>query len=352
MKMKTLSFGLLGSAIGVGMICMTMLIAPTVHAQSTKVLRMSFVNVKEHPHGVGAQRFSELVSQKSNGKLAVRLFPGGTLGSDMQIVSSMQGGTIDLSVMVPGSLAGVSKDFGLFDLPFTFQSPEEADAVLDGPFGAKLNAILPPKGLVGLSYWDHGFRNFTTGKKPIVTVEDFQGLKLRVQQIPIYLDMMKALGANPVPLPFPELYGALESRAIDGQENPLTSIVGSRLHEAQKFLSITRHTYNPLVVVASKRSWDKLSESEQKILIDAANEAKPYQRQFSREAEVKALETIKASGIKVNELKSGEVERMRQMVAPVSERFAKDTSEGMANELREQLAKVRAEKTSSATSKP
>lgn len=352
MKMKTPSFGHLTSAIGAGMICMSMLISPAANAQDTKVLRMSFVNVKEHPHGVGAQRFSELVSQKSKGKLSVRLFPGGTLGSDMQTVSSMQGGTIDLSVMVPGSLAGVSKDFGLFDLPFMFRSPEEADAVLDGPFGAKLNAILPPKGLVGLSYWDHGFRNFTTGKKPIVTVEDFQGLKLRVQQIPIYLDMMKALGANPVPMPFPELYGALESHAVDGQENPLTSIVGSRLHEAQKFLSITRHTYNPLVVVASKRSWDKLSESEQKILVEAANEAKPYQRQFSREAEAKALETIKAAGLKVNELAPAEVERMRQKVTPISERYAKDAGEGMANDLREQLAKVRADRAAGQTAKP
>ncbi|RYE37505.1 MAG: DctP family TRAP transporter solute-binding subunit, partial [Hyphomicrobiales bacterium] len=249
--------------------------ASAAHAQEAKVLRMSFVNVKEHPHGVGAERFAELVSKKSGGKLAVRLYPGGTLGSDMQVVSSMQGGTIDLSVMVPGSLAGVSKDFGLFDLPFMFRNATEADAVLDGPFGAKLMELLPPKGLVGLSFWDHGFRNFTTSRKPIVTADDFQGLKLRVQQIPIYLDMMKALGANPVPLPFPELYGALESHAVDGQENPLTSIVGSRLHEAQKFLSITRHTYNPLVVVGSKKSWDKLSSDERKILIDAANEAKP-----------------------------------------------------------------------------
>lgn len=347
MNMKKLSFGAFAKTISAGLIGASLLIAPFSHAQDTKVLRMSYVNVKEHPHGAGAQRFSELVSKKSNGKLTIRLYPGGTLGSDMQTVSAMQGGTIDLSVMVPGSLAGVSKDFGLFDLPFMFRTAEEADALLDGPFGAKLNAILPSKGLVGLSYWDHGFRNFTTGKKPIVTVEDFQGLKLRVQQIPIYLDMLKALGANPVPLPFPELYGALESRAVDGQENPLTSIVGSRLHEAQKFLSITRHTYNPLVVVASKKSWDKLTDSEQKILVDSANESKPYQRKVSRDAEAVALETIKASGVKVNELSATEIERMRQKVAPVAEKFAKDTSEGLSNDLREQLAKIRDKSASS-----
>lgn len=341
MSWKKLNINALGRAIGAGLLGAALCCASLAHAQEAKVLRMSFVNVKEHPHGVGAERFAELVSKKSGGKLVVRLYPGGTLGSDMQIVSSMQGGTIDLSVMVPGSLAGVSKDFGLFDLPFMFRNAAEADAVLDGPFGGKLMELLPPKGLVGLSFWDHGFRNFTTSKKPIVTVDDFQGLKLRVQQIPIYLDMMKALGANPVPLPFPELYGALESHAVDGQENPLTSIVGSRLHEAQKFLSITRHTYNPLVVVGSKKSWDKLSPDERKILIDAADEAKPYQRKFSRDAEAKALDTIKAAGLKVNELAPAEIERMRQKVQPVSDKFAKEAGEGMANDMRDQIAKIR-----------
>lgn len=332
----------LGSVLGAGLIGMALLLGSTAHAQDAKVLRLSFVNVKEHPHGVGAERFAELVSKKSGGKLQVRLYPGGTLGSDMQVISSMQGGTIDLSVMVPGSLAGVSKEFGLFDLPFMFRSAAEADAVLDGPFGAKLMDILPGKGLVGLSFWDHGFRNFTNSKKPIATVEDFQGLKVRVQQIPIYIDMMRALGANPVPLSFPELYGALESRAVDGQENPLTSIVGSRLHEAQKFLSITRHTYNPLLVVGSKRSWDKLSEADRKILLEAANEAKPYQRQFSRDAEAKALAVIEAAGVKVNELAPAEIERMHQKVQPVSDKFAAEANAALVADLRDQIAKARA----------
>ena len=151
-----------------------------------RTLRMSFVNVKEHPHGLGAERFAQLVNQKSGGKLTVKLFAGGTLGSDMQMVSSLQGGTVDLSVMVPGSLTGVSKDFGVYDLPFLFRDAREADVVVDGPFGKKLLDRLPEKNLVGLAYWDHGFRNMTTGKKPIATADDFQGLKLRVQQIPIY----------------------------------------------------------------------------------------------------------------------------------------------------------------------
>ncbi len=335
-RSRRLATGLIASAL-----CAAGLLLGGGAQAQERTLRMSFVNVKDHPHGIGAERFAELVSQKSGGKLVIKLYPGGTLGSDMQTVSAMQGGTIDLSVMVPGSLVGVSKEFGIFDLPFLFKDAREADAVLDGPFGKKLMERLPEKNLVGLSYWDHGFRNFTTGKKPIVSVDDFQGLKLRVQQIPIYIDMMKALGANPLPLPFPELYGALESGTVDGQENPLTSIVGSKLHEAQKFLSITRHTYGPLIVLASKKSWDKLSEAEHKILIDAANEAKPYQRKVSRDAEAKALETIKAAGVRVNEVAPAEIVRMREKVQPAAEKFTKEAGEGLVKELRGEIAKVR-----------
>ena len=306
-----------------------------------RTLRMSFVNVKDHPHGIGAERFAELVGKKSGGKLVVKLYPGGTLGGDIQVVSSLQGGTIDLSVMVPGALVGQSKEFGVFDLPFLFKDAREADAVLDGAFGKKLLERLPEKGLVGLGYWDHGFRNMTTSKKAIVTADDFQGLKIRVLQIPIYIDMMKALGANPLPLPFPELYGALESGTVDGQENPLTSIVGSKLHEAQKFLSITRHSYNPLVVLASKKSWDKLSEEDRKILLEAANEAKSYQRKVSRDAEAKALDTIKAAGLKVNEVSAAEIDRMREKVKPAADKFTREAGEALVSELRVEVAKAR-----------
>jgi TRAP-type C4-dicarboxylate transport system substrate-binding protein len=162
-----------------------------------------------------------------------------------------------------------------------------------------------------------------------------------VQQIPIYIDMMKALGANPVPLPFPELYGALENNTVDGEENPLTSIVGSRLHEVQKYLSITRHTYNPLIVLASKKSWAKLSEEEQKILLVAANEAKPYQRKVSRDAEAKALETIKAQGVKINEVSAAEIDRLRQKVQPAADKYTKEAGEDLVKELRADIAKAR-----------
>ena len=336
LRSRRLATSLIASAL-----CAAGLLLGGAAQAQERTLRMSFVNVKDHPHGIGAERFAELVGKKSGGKLVVKLYPGGTLGGDIQVVSSLQGGTIDLSVMVPGALVGQSKEFGVFDLPFLFKDAREADAVLDGAFGKKVLERLPEKGLVGLGYWDHGFRNMTTSKKAIVTADDFQGLKIRVLQIPIYIDMMKALGANPLPLPFPELYGALESGTVDGQENPLTSIVGSKLHEAQKFLSITRHSYNPLVVLASKKSWDKLSEEDRKILLEAANEAKSYQRKVSRDAETKALDTIKAAGLKVNEVSAAEIDRMREKVKPAADKFTREAGEALVSELRAEVAKAR-----------
>lgn len=336
LRSRRLATSLIASAL-----CAAGLLLGGAAQAQERTLRMSFVNVKDHPHGIGAERFAELVGKKSGGKLVVKLYPGGTLGGDIQVVSSLQGGTIDLSVMVPGALVGQSKEFGVFDLPFLFKDAREADTVLDGAFGKKLLERLPEKGLVGLGYWDHGFRNMTTSKKAIVTADDFQGLKIRVLQIPIYIDMMKALGANPLPLPFPELYGALESGTVDGQENPLTSIVGSKLHEAQKFLSITRHSYNPLVVLASKKSWDKLSEEDRKILLEAANEAKSYQRKVSRDAEAKALDTIKAAGLKVNEVSAAEIDRMREKVKPAADKFTREAGEALVSELRAEVAKAR-----------
>ena len=198
------------------------------------------------------------------------------------MASSLQGGTIEMSMMGTGLLTGMDKDFGIFDTPFLFDNAKEVDAVLDGPVGTKLIDKLPGKGLIGLSYWDHGFRILTNSKRPISKVEDIQGLKIRVQQIPVFIDMFSALGANPIPMPFPELYTALETGAVDGQENPFISVDTNKFYDVQKYASNTRHAYSPLLVLAGKKFWDQLSNDERTILLDAANEAKPYQREVSR----------------------------------------------------------------------
>jgi tripartite ATP-independent transporter DctP family solute receptor len=307
-----------------------------------RTLRFAFQNALEHPQGQGAKKFGEIVEQKSGGKIKVRLFPSGQLGGDLPTVSALQGGTIDLTVLNAGLLVGQVKEFGLFDLPFLFESGKEADAVVDGPFGTKLGETLPAKGLVPLGYWELGFRNVTNSRRPVTKLEDIAGLKIRVVQSPLYIDLFNTLGANAVPLPFPELYTALEQKTVDGQENPVTLINTSKFYEVQKHLTLTRHTYNPQIVVFSKRVWDRLDADEKKLIEDAAQEAKAFQRQFSRGEETKALDAVKAAGMQVVELSAAELGRIRDKVQPVIKKFSEGVNEATVKELYAEIEKSRA----------
>ena len=292
----------------------------SAQAVKERSIKYAFANTAESAHGVGATKFAEVVAQKSGGKMTVKLYPGGTLGGEAAVASALQGGTIEMSMMGPGLLTGMDKEFGVFDTPFLFENFKEVDTALDGPVGKKLLEKLPAKGLVGLSYWDHGFRILTNSKRPIAKVEDIQGLKIRVQQIPVFIETFNTLGANAVPMPFPELYPALESKAVDGQENPFISVEVTKFYEVQKYASATRHAYSPLLVLVSKKFWDTLSPEEQKILRDAAEEVKPYERKASRDMDAKAVETLKAKGMIINDVSPQERARLREKLKPVIEK--------------------------------
>lgn len=319
-----------------------MLLGAPVHAADIKerTLRFSFVQPKESHMGFGAQKFSDLVAQKSGNKIKVRLFPNGTLGGDLQTVSALQGGTLDLTTLPPGLLVGLSKEFGAFDLPFLFNDFKEADAVLDGPIGKQFIDKLP-QGLVGLAYWDHGFRNVSNSRRPIAKLEDFQGLKLRVVQAPLMIETFNALGSNAVPLPFTELYTALETKAVDGQDNPIVAFETNKFDEVQKHLSTTRHVYNPLIVLMSRKAWDQFSADERKILLDAANETRVEQRKVSREMEAKAIENVKKKGVVVTEVSPQERARMRDKAKPVTDKFTKDIGEDLVKAFYAEIDKVR-----------
>ncbi|MEK8046538.1 TRAP transporter substrate-binding protein [Ideonella margarita] len=306
-----------------------------------RTIKFAFQNNKGHPQAEGAQKFADLVSAKSGGKIQVRLFPGGTLGGDLQTVSALQGGTVEMTVLNAGILSAQAKEFGIYDFPFLFNSPQEADAVTDGAFGQKLLAKLPEKNLVGLGYWELGFRNLTNNKRAINKADDIAGLKIRVIQSPIYIDMFAALGANAVPMPFPEVYPALEQNAIDGQENPVTTIRASKFNEVQKHLTLTRHIYNPQAVVMSKKFHDQLSADEKKIIADAMAEATTYQRGVSRVQANVALDELKKSGMQVTELPAAELDKIRAKVKPVVDKYAEKVGADTVKEVYAAIAKVR-----------
>ncbi|WP_395321828.1 TRAP transporter substrate-binding protein [Variovorax sp. UC74_104] len=318
------------------------LAAPGAVAQvKERTLKFAFQNQTGHPQAQGAQKFADLVAAKSGGKITVKLFAGGVLGGDLQTVSALQGGTVELTVLNAGILSAQVKEFAAYDFPFLFNSGKEADAVTDGPFGQKLMAKLEDKGLHGLGYWDLGFRNLTNSKRPITKADDIAGLKIRVIQSPIYIDMFAALGANATPLPFPELYSALEQKAVDGQENPNTTILSSKFAEVQKHITQTRHIYNPQALLVSKKTWDGMSAEEKKILAEASAEATAFQRQASRGAADSALDALKAAGMTVSELPPEEMAKLRAKVKPVIDKYSASVGEATVKELMTEIEKVR-----------
>ena len=307
----------------------------------TRTIKFANQNAKGHPIVQGMERFAQQVEAKSGGKLKVNVFPSGALGSDQANVSALQGGTLEMASMNSGIFASLVKDFEIYDFPFLFANPKEADAVVDGPFGRSVHAKLEEKGIVGLAYYELGFRQLTNSKRPIQKVEDIAGLKLRVIPNPINIDWVSALGANPTPLPFPELYAALEQGAVDGQENPLPTIQGAKLNEVQKYLTLTNHQYNPQSVVISKKFWDSLSADEKRIVQEAAVESAKFQREQSRASAASILEALKKAGMQVNELPPAEMAKLRDKMKPVVAKHSASVGDANVKAVMAEIDKAR-----------
>jgi tripartite ATP-independent transporter DctP family solute receptor len=306
-----------------------------------RTIKFALNGPEGHPAVAGMKKFAEAVAAKSGGKMQVKLFLGGTLGGDQAIVSSVQGGTVEMSVMNTGILASVSKELAVFDFPFLFANEKESDALVDGPVGKRLHAKLEEKGIIGLAYWELGYRQLTNSKRAINKVEDIDGLKLRVIPNPINVEWVKALGANPTPMPFPEVYGGLEQKAIDGQENPIAVIAANKFWEVQKHIALTNHQYNPQSVIFSKKIWDSLSAAEKKILDDSADEAAKAQREASRASVATNLELMKKNCMTVTTLPPAEVAKLREKMKPVIAKFSASVGDATVAEVMGELEKMR-----------
>lgn len=324
--------------------CGALVVCGVTQAQvREQTFRWTTQNPAGHPITQGGQKFADLVAQKSGGKMMVKLFPGGVLGGDVQVLSAVQGGTIDMTSMNSGILQGQVKEYAVVDFPFLFNDPKEADTIMDGPVGKQLADKLPEKGLVHLTYYELGFRNLTNSKRPIKTAEDIAGLKIRVIQSPIYIDTFTALGGNAVPMPFPEVYTALEQKTIDGQENPFTVIEANKFQEVQKYLAGTRHIYNPQSFVMSKKTWDRLNKEEQDILLAAAKESQAFQRKVSRDAQEVALAYLKKT-MQYDELPPAEVAKVRTKLKPVIDKYSANVGADFAKQVYAEIDKVRSGK--------
>lgn len=238
-------------------------------------------------------------------------------------------------------LADVEKGFGLIDLPFTISDEKQASALLDGPFGDTLLDRLASRNLIGLAWWENGFRQMTTSTGPILHADDFIGLNIRVIPSPLFIESFREIGAHPIPLPFSELHAALKSRNVAAQDNFYSQIVTGKLYEVQTYLSVTHHSYGAMTLIASKRFWDTLSPADQALLRYAAREAGQYQRRLIRDENARMRADLEAEGMRINELEPAELKKLSERTRPVLARIARDYDASLVDLYRIELDKIR-----------
>jgi tripartite ATP-independent transporter DctP family solute receptor len=326
-------------------LALTASLAP-VQAQDIKprLIRFGYGLAEDSNQGRATKVLADNVLKLSGGKMKLRAIGGAALGPDTQMQQALIGGAQEMMVGSTATLVGISKEMALWDTPFLISSAREADALLDGPVGDKVRAKLEEKGLVGLVYWENGFRNVTNNKRAVTKLEDLDGIKLRVMQNNVFLDSFKALGANAVPLPYSELFTALETKAVDGQENPYNTILSAKFYEVQKYLTVTNHVYSPWIVLVSKKYWDGLSKDERAVLQKAAVISRDFERQDTRVEASRALGELKAKGMQINELSAAESTRMRDRLTRVNAGQAANVGMELWSEAQAELVKIRAKK--------
>jgi tripartite ATP-independent transporter DctP family solute receptor len=240
-----------------------------------------------------------LFRAKTNGRIDIQVAHSAQLGDDAAMVTAIRTGALDITANSQGAVAAAVPEYAAYGMPFMFSTPAQAFKVLDGPLGKELADKSAEKGMVVLGYCDNGIRHMTNSKRPITKVEDMKGLKMRTPPDAVLVDIMQALSADPQQIKFAELYVALQQGVVDGQKNPLVNIHASKLYEVQKHLALTSHMFQMTPLLISKRTWDRLSEADRKVMQEAATEATALQRKLSQEADDKLLADLKAKGVQV-----------------------------------------------------
>ena len=270
-------------------------------------------------------------------------FWGGALGGDLQATQAVRSGLQEAVVTSSSPLVGLVPALGVFDLPFLFRTPEEAYAVMDGEFGDMLNEKLDEVGLVNLAYWENGFRNMSNSQRPIETWEDFQGMKVRVMQNNIFLDTFSNFGANATPMSFGEVFSALETRAIDAQENPYVTIDTSRFYEVQEYISETRHAYTPFLFLFSKAILNSYSPEEQEALRECAVVGRDVERTAIQELNQQSLAKMQEAGLQFNTLSPAAQEEMLEKSQVVYDTHRASIGEDVVDQVQAILTELRAE---------
>ncbi len=296
-------------------------LASGAQAQSPTVIKLGWTTSDgaQDPYAVGARAFKRAVERDSGGRIEVQLFPNRALGDERQMLEGMRFGTVDAGIITNAVIAQLEPAFSVNDLPFLYATEAQAHKALDGAIGQELGTQLAVKGVVLLGFMEGGFRNMINNKRPVSTPADVQGVKYRVMQNPVFIDMFNSLGGAAVPMAWGETFTAVQQGTIDGLEIPLAVIEANKYNEVTKFLSLTNHTYSAIGLVISKRALDKLPADLRKTVQAAATSAVAVQRQVALADATKTLATLQSSGMKVNRV--ADVAAFRASVKPVYDKF-------------------------------
>lgn len=285
------------------------------------VIKLATTVNEQDSFQLAAEKFKEIVEDKTNGAYTIEIHPNGELGDEATLLESMAVNELDMGIVTSGPFVNFAPEMGVLDMPFLFGSNEEAHAVLDGEVGQELLGTLENANLKGLAYAERGFRNLTNSEKPVTTVADMQGLNLRVMENEVYQKTFKALGANAQPMAWQETLTALQNGAVKGQENPINVICSYTLWDSnQKYATLTRHSYSTAIITMSLEKYNELPEDVQAIFKEAAQEAAVYERAWVAENEEKQLQDMKDNGMEVVE--DPDLDSFKAAVQPVYDEYA------------------------------
>ena len=291
-------------------------------AMSQTVLKIGYATAVGSHYWVGSNAFCEEIEKGTQGRYKCQHFPNSALGGEREMIEAVQLGTQDLVNTSTGPLGNFVPETRIVDIPFLFRDYDHARKVMDGQIGQDLLAKMRAKGLVGISWTENGFRHMTNNKRPIVTAQDAAGLKMRTMENKVHMEGYKTFGILPTPMAFPELFTALQQGTVDGQENPIPVILASKFAQVQKYLSLTGHVYSPAVIILSPNVWNKLSDADKKVFLDAGKVASAAQRKKVNDDEANGIAILKKDGMQVTEKVDGD--SFRKAAAPAYVQYAKE----------------------------
>lgn len=310
-------------------------------SKDVRVLKISNGITDKHPaYKAQVEVFKKIVEEKTNGRYKIEVYHSNQLGDDTKATEALRAGTLEMCVTSTAPLVGLVPDLTIFDLPFLFPDEKAADTILDGPVGQMLSDEMPKVGVYNLAWWENGFRHLTNSVRDVKSIEDLKGLKIRTMENKVHLAAWRALGANPTPMSWSEVFTALKQGAIDGQENPIPNIYSSKIQEVNKHITLTGHVYSPFMFLFSKKIFDTLPAEDQKIIREAAIAAGKEDRRLNREATIKNMEDLKKEGVTIIELSPEQKKAFKDATAKVWDEFGSKINPEIMNRVKEELAKL------------